>query len=339
MAIIISESSAANSIPWQDRPHGCQNPVWRYLGNPIIGRNPVPGIRRIFNSAVVPFGNRFVGVFRAEDDSSLPHLRLGWSDNGIDWEFEQTPINFHDSQNNLWNPRYAYDPRVVNIEGEYYIVWCTDFYGPTIGIAKTSDFQSFQRLENAFLPFNRNGVLFPRKLNGKYKMLSRPSDSGHTPFGDIFLSESSDLVYWGRHRHVMEKGGSGWWQNLKIGGGPAPIETDEGWLLFYHGVTNTCNGFVYSMGVALLDRDEPSIVRLRSKRFCLTPETAYEEVGFVPNVVFPCATLVDPASGRMAIYYGAADSCVALAFTDIDTILGFLKTNHESVGQDQESGR
>lgn len=88
----------------------------------------------------------------------------------------------------------------------------------------------------------RHAVLFPRKINGMYTMLSRPSDSGHTPFGDIFLSQSPDMEFWGRHRHVMSKSDR-WWEGVKIGGGAAPIETSEGWLLFYHGVTSTCNGF------------------------------------------------------------------------------------------------
>ena len=144
-------------------------------------------------------------------------------------------------------------------------------------------------------------------------MLSRPSDSGHTPFGDIFLSESPDMIYWGRHRHVMSRG-SEWWQSLKVGGGAAPIETDEGWLLFYHGVSGTCNGYVYSIGGAILDIDQPSIVKYRCENFLLTPEAPYEERGFVANVCFPCATLQDTETGRIAIYYGAADSVVGLAF-------------------------
>ena len=154
-------------------------------------------------------------------------------------------------------PPYAYDPRLVKVEDTYYIIWCQDFYGASIGIAKTRDFQTFTRVENPFVPFNRNAVLFPRKINGMFTLLSRPSDSGHTPFGDIFLSQSPDMEFWGRHRHVMDKSGN-WWENLKIGGGAAPIETSEGWLLFYHGVTGTCNGYVYSIGGAILDRSTPS---------------------------------------------------------------------------------
>ena len=168
-------------------------------------------------------------------------------------------------------------------------------------------------------------------------LLSRPSDSGHTPFGDIFISESTDLRYWGRHRRVMSRGGSGWWQSTKIGAGPVPIETDEGWLLFYHGVTTTCSGYVYSMGAAILDRDDPSIVKYRAADYLLTPEKIYETSGFVPNVVFPCATLHDAETGRIAIYYGAADTYVALAFTQVDEVVGFIKNNSEIVyGDDIE---
>ena len=122
-----------------------------------------------------------------------------------------------------------------------------------------------------------------------YLMLSRPSDTGHTPFGDIFISQSPDLKFWGCHRHVMStvKGDESAWQSTKIGAGPIPIETDEGWLLIYHGVINTCNGFVYRMGAALLDKDEPWKVLYRSKDYILAPYELYECVGDVPNVTFP----------------------------------------------------
>ena len=109
-------------------------------------------------------------------------------------------------------------------------------------------------------------MLFPRKIDGKYFMLSRPSDNGHTPFGDIYISQSPDMCHWGMHRKVMGRGGDEqgiWWQRTKIGAGPIPIETDDGWLMIYHGVIDTCNGFVYHMGAALLDLDEPWRVTYR----------------------------------------------------------------------------
>lgn len=327
-----------SKMPWQDKPVGTAGPVWRHTQNPVIGRNPAKGIARIFNSAVVTYEGRFAGVFRAETINGRPHLHLGWSDDALNWTIDEQRIEFVNEQGKPFQPNYAYDPRLVKVEDTYYIIWCTDFYGASIGLAKTKDFKTFVRLENPFLPFNRNGVLFPRKINGNFVMLSRPSDSGHTPFGDVFLSESPDLVYWGKHRHVMTKGGQGWWQSVKIGGGPAPIETSEGWLMFYHGVTGTCNGLVYSMGAVILDRDEPSRVKYRSQNYVMTPEEWYEERGFVANVVFPCATLHDSATGRIAIYYGAADTYVGIAYTTVEEIVNYVIETSEAVGDDAEIG-
>lgn len=313
-------------IPWQDRPAGCSAPLWRYAGNPIIDRNPLPGVARVFNSAVAPYEDGYIGVFRGEQTNGVPYIYLGHSADGIRWAFDPEKILFQDREGNPAQPLYAYDPRLVKVEDTWYIMWCQDFHGASIGLAETKDFQTFTRLENPFIPFNRNAVLFPRKIGGMYVMLSRPSDSGHTPFGDVFLSQSPDMEFWGRHRHVLSKTGN-WWENVKVGGGAAPIETDEGWLLFYHGVTGTCNGFVYSIGGAILDRDDPSRVLYRSRDFLLTPEEWYEERGFVPNVCFPCAALADGDTGRIAVYYGCADSYVGLAFTTADEVTAYIKAH------------
>ncbi len=330
---------ALPNVPWQDKPAGHINsPLWRYTENPIIDRNPLPGVARIFNSAVMPFGGKFVGVFRGEQTNGVPYIYLGWSQDAIHWDFEPEKIPFVDEDGKPFMPIYAYDPRLVKVEDTYYIIWCQDFYGAAIGIAKTKDFKSFVRIENPFLPFNRNAVLFPRKINGNFVLMSRPSDSGHTPFGDIFISESPDMTYWGKHRHVMSRGNN-WWEALKIGGGAAPIETREGWLLFYHGVTQTCNGYVYSIGGAILDIDNPSIVKYRCQNHLLTPEVWFEERGFVPNVTFPCATLHDPETGRIAIYYGASDSYVGLAFGNLDEIIDYIKDNSKVTESDTEIGR
>ena len=311
------------NIPWQDKTENCCTPVWRYSENPIIDRNPLPNVARIFNSAVLPYGDGFIGVFRGEQRDGIPHIYLGRSKDAVHWEFESERIQFTDKNGELFMPKYAYDPRLIKVEDTYYIMWCQDGYGATIGIAQTKDFKTFVRLENPFLPYNRNAVLFPRKINGNYVMLSRPCDNGHTAFGDIFLSESPDMEFWGRHRHVMGRS-ENWWENLKIGGGAAPIETDKGWLLFYHGVVNTCNGYVYSIGAAILDISEPSRVLHRCKNYILAPEEWYEERGFVPNVCFPCATLTDADTGRIAIYYGCADSYVGVAFTTVQDIWDYI---------------
>ncbi len=316
------------SLPWEERPAGSSDVIWRYSANPIIPRDATPTSNSIFNSAVVPFGGAFAGVFRCDDKRRTMNIHRGFSDDAIHWRIDPEPIQMLADDPEITGFVHRYDPRVCWIEDRYYVTWCNGYHGPTIGLAYTYDFQRFHQLENAFLPFNRNGVLFPRKIGGKYAMLSRPSDNGHTPFGDIFYSESPDLEHWGRHRHVM--GTKSWsWESTKIGAGPTPIETSEGWLLFYHGVLTSCNGYVYSFGAALLDLEQPWKVRYRGAPYLLSPQTPYECVGDVPNVAFPCAALVDGASGRLAIYYGCADTVTGLAFGRVDEVIDWLKANSE----------
>jgi beta-1,4-mannooligosaccharide/beta-1,4-mannosyl-N-acetylglucosamine phosphorylase len=314
---------ALPNIPWEDRPPGCSDVVWRYSRNPIITRDAVPGANSIFNSAVVPFNGAFAGVFRCDTTARDMQIHAGFSDDGICWRIEPQRIQFVCDDPEIGQFVYGYDPRVCWIEDRYWVTWCNGYYGPTIGVAYTYDFRTFYQLENAFLPYNRNGVLFPRRINGKYAMLSRPSDRGHTPFGDIFYSESPDMIHWGHHRFVMAPVGG--WQSTKVGAGPTPIETPEGWLLIYHGVLTSCNGFVYSFGAALLDLDRPWKVIYRTRPYLLNPREYYECVGDVPNVVFPCAALVDPPTGRMAIYYGGADTVTCLAFAYLHEVVEFVR--------------
>ncbi|MBK7106479.1 MAG: glycoside hydrolase family 130 protein [Ignavibacteriae bacterium] len=328
MASTIVGKSLPN-IPWEEKPKNCNDIIWRFSGNPILDWNPIPKAARVYNSAIAPFNGKFAGVFRADQKNGRATLFAGTSEDGININLDLDPINWIDENGNPKPTSYAYDPRVVNVDGTYYVVWCDDMKGPSIGLGRTTDFKTFIRMPNPLMPYNRNGVLFPRKINEKYMLLSRPSDTGHTPFGDIYISESPDLIYWGNHKHVMGKGGQGWWQGTKIGAGPIPIETNDGWLLFYHGVSGTCNGFVYSFGAVILDLENPSKVLYRTRDYLLTPEKNYETSGFVPNVVFPCANLYDAETGRIAIYYGAADTYTAIAFTQVDELINYIKNNSE----------
>ena len=322
---------ALANIPWQDRPEGCQDVLWRYSQNPVIPRDLIPTSNSIFNSAVVPFEGKFAGVFRCDDKTRTMNVYSGKSDDGLSWKLQHNPIDFIPDNPRvseiMENFEHAYDPRVCWIEDRYYVTWCNGYHGPTIGVGYTYDFETFYQLENAYLPFNRNGVMFPRKINGHFAMLNRPSDNGHTPFGTIFYAESPDMTFWGRHRWVMDP--SNGWQATKIGAGPIPIETSEGWLLIYHGVLTSCNGFVYSMGAALLDLDEPWKVIYRTEPYLLSPWMDYECVGDVPNVAFPCAALSDADTGRLAIYYGGADTVTCLAFGYVDEIIDFTKQHSQ----------
>ncbi len=328
MSVKVIGQQAIPNMPWQDRPAGCNDVVWRYDANPIIERDILPTSNSVFNSAAVPFEGKFAGVFRVDDTSRQMNIHAGFSDDGIHWNINPERIHMLGDDPEVTDFYYAYDPRVCFIEDRYYVTWCNGYKGrPTIGVAYTYDFKEFHQLENAFLPFNRNGVLFPRKINGNFAMLSRPSDSGHTPFGDIYYSESPDMEFWGRHRHVMSP--SKGWESTKIGAGPIPIETSEGWLMFYHGVLTSCNGFVYSFSAALLDLEKPWKVIARCTPYLLSPQKIYECVGDVPNVTFPCATLCDADTGRIAIYYGCADTCTSLAFCKVDEVVEYVKKNSQ----------
>jgi beta-1,4-mannooligosaccharide/beta-1,4-mannosyl-N-acetylglucosamine phosphorylase len=316
---------ALPNIPWEDRPKKQTDIVWRSEKNPIITRDAVPNTNSIFNSAVVPFKGEYAGVFRCDNTARDMQIHAGRSKDGVHWEIQPQRIQFQCEDKEIGTFEYGYDPRVCWLEDRYYVTWCNGYHGPTIGMGYTHDFKTFYQMENSFLPYNRNGVLFPRKIGDKYAMYSRPSDTGHTRFGDIFYSESPDLVHWGHHRHVMAPIGG--WQSTKVGAGPTPIETSAGWLMFYHGVLTSCNGFVYSFGAALMDLEQPWKVIYRTRPYLINPREIYECAGDVPNVTFPCAALVDPPTNRIAIYYGGADTVTCLAYARFDELMEFIREN------------
>ncbi len=299
----------------------------RYEGNPIVRPDAVPCANTIFNSAVVRYGDGYVGVFRIDCRELRSNLHLGRSRDGIHWEIEPRRIEMRCADPEIATDGRGYDPRVIPLDGKYYITWCNKYHGPTIGLAVTTDFTTFEQLENITAPYNRNGVLFPRKIGGRYAMLHRPSDIHHTAFGDIFYCTSPDLVHWGRQRFVF--GRLPGWESLKVGPGPYPLEIDEGWLLIYHGVRQTCSGYVYCAGGAILDRDEPWRVKYRSRGYLLAPTELYERAGDVPNVVFPNAAVLDEKTGRLALYYGCADTYIGLAYARLDELVDHIRrTSH-----------
>ena len=167
MAKIIG--SALPNIPWQEPPANTRTPFWRYDANPIIGRDGNARSNSVFNSAVVPFKDGFAGVFRCDSLSISMDIFAGFSKDGLHWDIEDTPIHLVGDDPEVTTREYRYDPRVCYMDGKYYVTWCNGYHGPTIGIAWTDDFKTFHQLENAFLPYNRNGVLFPRKIQGRYR--------------------------------------------------------------------------------------------------------------------------------------------------------------------------
>jgi beta-1,4-mannooligosaccharide/beta-1,4-mannosyl-N-acetylglucosamine phosphorylase len=295
----------------------------RYEGNPIITPGQVPHANSIFNSAVVKFGRGYAGVFRVDNHSLGGNLHRGFSTDGIAWKIDAKPIKMT-TKYDIDPNSGGIDPRVIKIGATYYITWGSYMSGGLIGLAETTDFKTFRKLEYPVPPFNRNGVLFPRKINGHYVLLHRPSDTGHTPFGKIFLSQSKDLEYWGHHRHVLSEFGG--WGYTKIGPGPVPLEIDDGWLCLIHGVRETCSGFLYVIGGMILDKNEPWKIKYLCRDYLLAPTEYYERVGDVQNVVFPTALFVDDKR-RLRLYYGCADTCVGLAYSTVKEVVGFIKEN------------
>ncbi|KJJ85211.1 glycosylase [Candidatus Omnitrophus magneticus] len=297
----------------------------RYKGNPIITAKAVGRANSIHNSAIVNYKDGYAGIFRVDEIDLNFTMHVGRSKDGINWEIEEAPINMKPINPEIPIKARTYDPRLTKIDDTYYFTWCIDSpQGPCIGLATTKDFKSFIQMENIMPPANRNCVIFPRKINGKYAILHRPSDRGHTPFGSIFYSSSPDLTHWGEHRVVFDTVSSSW-QSTKVGPGPAPIETEDGWLLIYHGVWTSCNGYIYYAGGALLDLEKPWKVLYRTKDYLLAPTEIYERVGDVPNVVFPSSAVVD--KGKIRIYYGCADTCISIADAKIVDVIKFIKTH------------
>jgi predicted GH43/DUF377 family glycosyl hydrolase len=189
-------------------------------------------------------------------------------------------------------------------------------------VASTKDFKKFKKIAVAAVPTNRNMVLFPEKIGGLYVRLDRPWEGGMS--GNIWISYSPDLVFWGKSEVIMTSRGFAWDQG-KIGPGAPPIRTDEGWLCIYHGVTPRVNAKIYKAGVALLDLEDPRKVIARSKEYLMAPREDYERVGDVPNVVFPTAVIPYPEKDELRIYYGGADTVMCLATAKISELIDFAK--------------
>jgi len=296
----------------------------RYKGNPIVTAKAVPRANSIHNSAIVPYKDGFAGVFRVDEIDMDYRMHIGWSKDGIKWDIEPGVIKMECDNPDIPIDAGTYDPRITQIGDTFYFTWCINSrQGPCIGLATTKDFKTFKQLENPLPPANRNCVIFPKKINGKFAILHRPSDRGHTPFGDMFFSQSPDLMHWGCHRFVF--GTIGGWQATKIGPGPAPIEIDEGWLLIYHGVWTSCNGYLYYAGAAILDKEKPWKVLYRTKDYLLAPTEIYERVGDVPNVVFPSSAVI--LGETIRLYYGCADTCISMAEGKLKDVIEFTKTH------------
>jgi beta-1,4-mannooligosaccharide/beta-1,4-mannosyl-N-acetylglucosamine phosphorylase len=313
--------------------------VHRHPNNPIIAPKDVPyNPAMVFNAGVAKFQGKYVMVFRndygdTENQTILPHnttnLGLAFSDDGVKWEVSPFPCW-------SWNDEEiirVYDPRLTVIEGKCYMCFAVDTkHGLRGGIAVTEDFSSFEVL-SLTLPDNRNMVLFPERIGGKYIRLERPfpvySRGGIDRF-DMWISDSPDLRYWGNSKLLLAVEQVPF-ANDKVGPGAPPIKTDRGWLTTFHAVdidsSRGKNGWEktwkkrYTAGIMLLDLDDPSRIVGMARSPLLVPEAAYEiDGGFRNHVIFPGGMLLED-SGEVKIYYGAADTVECLATSDVNDLV------------------
>lgn len=237
--------------------------------------------------------------------TSISHLRLARSRDGINFQIDDKPFLFPARADEAFGIE---DARITFLEGEYWITYtAVSEHGPAVGLAKTRDFRDVERVGLVLPPPNKDVAIFPDRVNDKYLMLHRPmvADIGKP---SVWLAESVDGVHWGNHRFLFGPTANAW-ESLKIGAGPEPILTDEGWLVCYHG-SNPSHG--YGLGLALLDRHNPAHVLARTATPLLTPDLSWEREGFFPNVVFSNGW-VQEMDGSILVYYGAADSGVGVA--------------------------
>jgi len=242
--------------------------------------------------------------------TSMSHLRIARSKNGVDFVVEDQPFIF---PSNRYEAFGAEDPRITFIDGSYYINYtAVSDKGITTALAKTNDFKTVVRLGIIFTTENRDVTIFPEKINGNYFALQRPVPK-QIGRGEMWTATSPNLIHWGEHEFLMgvEEG----WQSLKIGGGAVPFKTDKGWIEIYHGADRSNR---YTLGAVLLDAEDPNKIIAKTKEPILEPEEKYEVEGFFGNVVFTCGVLFE--DNIVKIYYGGADNVMALAEVHIEEI-------------------
>ena len=265
---------------------------------------------------------------RVEDRRGHSHLCVARSANGVDeWQIDPEASLWPDPANypeELWGVE---DPRITYVpELDQYAIAYTAFTrdGPGVALALTRDFRNYERYGLIMSPEDKDAALLPHRVGGHWALIHRPVSA---PRAHMWISYSTDLRHWGSHKVMLEARRGGWWDANKIGLSPPPIETPHGWLVIYHGVRMTAAGAIYRLGLALFDLEVPERVIRRSDEWIFGPEMPYELQGDVGNVVFPCGYTILPDGDTIHLYYGAADTTIALATGSVRELLNWLEAN------------
>ncbi len=300
---------------------GKESVIKRYPGNPILTADDVPyPVATVHNAGIAKTNDRYVMVFRSHLYNGRSILGLAESVDG--YSFRVCPEPFMTpAEDGVFKDYEEYgleDPRICLIDGDYLITYSAySRHGVRIGLARTRDFNSVERISLITQADLRNVVLFPQKFGGRYVRLDRPH-SEISPWS-IWISYSPDLIHWGDSK-VIVKPVSYHWDEMKIGPGATPFWTCSGWLNIYHGVFQTMDGAVYRLGVMLHDLDDPSTVLGVADEWILQPEDPWEVTGYVHNVVFSCGA-VPEEDGTVKIYWGGADKVMCAGSARISDLV------------------
>ena len=295
----------------------------RVPNNPILtaADMPIP-CKAVCNPAAVLFDNEVLLLLRVIDNANKSYLFVARSADGIgNWRVEPTPLLSPDVDAGWYDDWGCEDARITYIEerAEYVITYVGySRYGAGVCLATTQDFVSVKRLGMVIQPYNKDAVLFPRKIGGKYQMLHRPT-SGELE--NIWISASDDLLYWGDPRCVLEERDQPGWDSGKVGAGPPPLELEDGWLLIFHGVMAAGESWEYRFGLALLAKDDPSKLLQRWPEWVFEPQEPYEMRGTGNGVVFPTGLVIKDHT--LFVYYGAGDTSVGLATAKTEILRQF----------------
>lgn len=314
------------------------------IETPILTKDDVPfEASLIFNAGVAKYRGQYVMVFRNDygpTEETYPSVHfstsLGFatSADGVHWQVREGTIFDSRDLSPEGDLKRLYDPRLTVIDGKPYLCMAMDTrHGIRGCIAEIDEDFTKVRILSASAPDNRNMVLFPERINGKYVRLERPftvySRGGKDRF-DLWLSTSPDLVFWGETELVLAVEDVPF-ANDKIGPAAPPIKTEKGWLTTFHAVdiddTRGKNGWErawkkrYTAGIMLLDLDAPTKIVGMSKLPLIAPELPHEtEVGFRQHVIFPGGMIAEE-SGEVKIYYGASDTVECLATARLDDLI------------------
>jgi len=296
----------------------------RYEGNPILTPKDWPyPVNAVMNPGAIKINNETLILARVEDLRGFSHLTVARSADGFtNWQIDSEPTMKadHSSREERWGLE---DPRLIWLEEQkQYAITYTSFSegGPVVSLAITKNFKTFARLGVLLPPEDKDACLFPRRFRGRFVLIHRPIVRGEA---HIWISFSPDLKHWGDHTMLIPSRHA-YWDCHRVGLACQPVETPQGWLMFYHGVRNTTAGALYRLGLVLLDLNEPWKVLRRSDEWILGPRALYEQVGDVGGVVFPSGVTVSKETDQLNLYYGAADCTIAVATAKISNIMDYI---------------